>query len=246
MNTAFARKTRTLTTTAALALASVGLSGCLNFETGFDGETLAELDQSGKAPTEIGLAGPDDLVLVVGDTLDIQVDGDADAIEALRFKRSGDSLTVGRDGDWSVGMGKATVTITMPAPREISLAGSGDITAPALAQDADVSMAGSGKINLAGVSATKLEIDSAGSGSISGKGTATSVEINLFGSGNIDFADLKADKAEITIAGSGDVKLQSDGKVDASIAGSGSVYVTGKASCSSSVAGSGKLICKPA
>lgn len=246
MNTAFARKTRTIVTGAALAVASLGLSGCLNFETSFDGETLAELDQSGEVPTEIGLAGPDDLVLVVGDTLDIQVDGDADAVEALRFKRSGDSLTVGRDGDWSVGMGTATVTITMPAPREISLAGSGDITSPALAEDADISMAGSGKVSVADISATKLEVSSAGSGSISAKGTASRLEISLFGSGNIDFSDLTADKAEISIAGSGDVKLKSDGEVEASIAGSGSVYVTGDASCTSSVAGSGTLTCKPA
>ena len=44
MNTAFARKTRTIVTGVALAVASLGLSGCLNFETSFDGETLAELD----------------------------------------------------------------------------------------------------------------------------------------------------------------------------------------------------------
>jgi len=231
---------------AALVAGSLGLAGCFSISTDFDGEPLADLDQSGDAPTEIGLAGPDKLVLKEGDTLKIKVKGDEDAVEALRFKRSGDALTVGRDGDASRDAGTATVTITMPAPTDISMAGSGSIKAAEMASDAEISMAGSGKIIVAELLADKLDISSMGSGVITAAGTATKLDISIFGSGDVNLEDLKADDAEISIAGSGDVKLASDGKVEVSIAGSGDVYVTGSAECSSSVAGSGKLRCKPA
>jgi hypothetical protein len=246
MTTSTIQRSKIMAAGAALFAASFGLSGCINFSTDFDGEPLADLDQSGSAPTEIALAGPDDIVLVEGDTLNIEVSGDSDAIEALRFKRKGDTLAVGRDGEWGNSKGTATITITMPAPKEISLAGSGDITAEALASDAEISMAGSGKVTVAQVSSDELEISSAGSGRVQGAGSVDKLSITIVGSGDVDFAELKADDVEISIAGSGDIDLMSDGKVEASIAGSGSVKVTGSATCKSSAMGSGELICQPA
>ncbi|MEM1195037.1 MAG: head GIN domain-containing protein [Pseudomonadota bacterium] len=246
MKTSTIERTKTLAAGAALMAASLGLSGCFSISTNFDGETLEELDKSGDAPTEIGLAGPDDLILKVGKKLKIKVKGDEEAIEALRFRRSGDSLTIGRGGDGRSSRGKATITITMPAPTDISLAGSGDIRLATVADEADVSIAGSGKVTIAEVDASQLEVTSAGSGSVQAAGQASSLDINIFGSGAVDFAELQADDVEISIAGSGDINVMSNGKVDASIAGSGSVYVTGTAECTSSAMGSGKLTCKPA
>ena len=240
------QRTKTLAASAALLATSVGLAGCINISADFDGDTLADFDQGGSAPTEITLAGPDDLVLVQGDALNIEVSGDSDAIEALRFKRTGDGLAVGRDGDWGSSMSTATITITMPAPKEINLAGSGDITAEALANDAEISMDGSGKLTLAQIASDKLEISSAGSGQVQGAGTVDKLDINIFGSGDIDFAELKADDVEINIAGSGDIDLMSDGQVEASIAGSGNINVTGDATCESNAVGSGELNCRPA
>lgn len=238
---------KTFAAGAALVAGSLGLAGCFSINVGgFEGETLDELDKSGSAPSEIALAGPDDLVVKTGKKLKIKVSGDEEAIEALRFKRDGDTLTVGRDGDASWNAGSATVTITMPAPTDISMFGSGSITAAELASDADISMAGSGSISVTEVAADKLEISSAGSGSIKAAGTASKLEVNIMGSGSAGLKKLKADEVDVTIAGSGGVRVASDGKVEASIAGSGSVVVTGDAECKSSVAGSGTLTCKPA
>jgi len=246
MTTHTSQPIKTFAASAALVAASLGLSGCLNINSGFDGDTLDELDKSGSAPTEIGLAGPDDVIVKVGKKLKIKVKGDEDVIEALRFKRSGDSLTIGRDGDWSSNMGKATITVTMPAPNDISLAGSGDIRAAALADNADISMAGSGTIVIEEVAAESLEVSSAGSGKVTAMGSAQKLDVSILGSGSVDMKKLKADDVEVSIAGSGSVNVASDGKVDASIAGSGSVYVTGEAECTSSKMGSGSLICKSA
>ncbi|MEM7689195.1 MAG: head GIN domain-containing protein [Pseudomonadota bacterium] len=244
MTTTIAHTIRPFAAGAALIAASLSLSGCFSISTDFGGETLDELDKGGDAPTEIGLAGPDNLVVKTGKKLKIKVEGDDDAVEALRFKRSGDSLTVGREGDWNKGMSKATVTITMPAPTDISMAGSGDITAQSLADNAEISMAGSGSVRVAEVDASSLEISSAGSGSITAAGRAQKLDVSIMGSGSVDLADLNADDVEVSIAGSGSVKVASDGQVEASIAGSGSVYVEGSATCTASTAGSGSLTCK--
>ena len=247
MNTAFAQKTKTAIAGAALLAGTVGLSGCFNIEvSGFEGETLDNLDKGGDAPTEIALAGPDELIVKTGKKLKIKVSGDEEAIEALRFKRDGKGLTVGRDGDTNWDSGKATVTITMPAPTDISMFGSGSITAEEMADDADISMAGSGSINVTEMDVDKLEVSSAGSGSIKAAGKASKLEVNIMGSGGAQLKKLTADEVDVTIAGSGGVRVASDGKVEASIVGSGSVVVTGDAECKSSTVGSGSLTCKSA
>ncbi|MDJ0978456.1 MAG: head GIN domain-containing protein [Erythrobacter sp.] len=234
---------RSLVGAAALIASSAGLSGCVNLDTGFGGEPLADLDTSGSAPTEIALAGPDNLILTVGDALDIQVEGDSDAVDDLRFKRSDESLAVGREGSAD---GTATVRITMPPPREISLAGSGSIDSEALADKAEINIAGSGAVIVAEVDAADLEVSSAGSGSLTASGTVADLEISIVGSGDVDFSKLKAENVEISIAGSGDVTLLSDGRVETSIAGSGNVNVTGQATCETSSFGSGAVTCRPA
>jgi hypothetical protein len=231
---------------AALLAGSVSLSGCIEVSTSFDGETLAEFDQGGDAPTGIGLVGPDDLFLVVGDSLDMEVSGDDSAVDALRFKREGDSLTIGRDGDWSNSMGTARITITMPAPEEINLVGSGDINAETIADRAAISMAGAGTVKVATIASSALEVSSAGSGKVQGTGSVKKLDISIMGSGDIDFSKLKADKVDISIAGSGNVELMSDGEVETSIAGSGNVNVVGDAKCTADAMGSGQLTCNPA
>lgn len=229
----------------AILVMSVSLAGCINFDSSFSGVPLDEIDMGSTAPVEFALAGPDDVFLTVGETFNIEVEGDDEAVDDLRFKLDGNSLTVGREGNWMESEGKATIRVTMPAPRSLSLAGSGDIAAETLAETAEVSLAGSGKINVASIEADDLDVSVAGSGLLSAVGTAKSLGISIAGSGDIDFAGLNADKAEISIAGSGDVELASDGEVEASIAGSGDVRVTGNASCQSSSVGSGNVTCRP-
>ena len=244
INQSAAHKAKLVGAASALA-ATIGLSGCINIDTGFSGVPLDEIDTSASAPVNFALAGPDDVFLTVGDELDIQVEGDAEVLEDLRFKLEGDSLGVGRESGWDSAKGKAIIRITMPAPRELSLAGSGDIEAATLAEDAEVSVAGSGKVTVETVASDELDISVAGSGSLTASGTAKTLEISIAGSGDINFADLEADTVDISIAGSGDVELASDGTVEASIAGSGDVRVTGSAKCQSSSIGSGSVTCRP-
>ena len=226
---------------------SAGLAGCGSVDikiNGKEGVPLAELDMTGDAPTKLLVAGPDKVILTEGDTLDISVEGDS--ADTIRFVRDGKLLGVTREEDNWDWDGKATVRVTMPAPEEIDIAGSGSVEAATVASDAAVNIGGSGSVVIDQVAADKLEIAIGGSGSVKAAGTATDLEISIGGSGGTDLANLKADDVEITIGGSGSVSLASDGKVDATIAGSGSVNVTGDAQCSVSSFGSGSLKCTPA
>lgn len=232
---------------AALAF-STALSACsLDMDWGeVEGVPLAEFDTSGEAPSELYIAGPDQLIVTEGETLTITVEGDAEAGEALRFDRDGDRLTIARDSNIFDGSGKAIVRISMPPASTLGVAGSGSIEAASIGSDASIEIAGSGDISIDTITAQRLEVEIAGSGNVRGAGTANELTVEIAGSGNVRLAELMAETVKVEIAGSGDVELSSDGTVDAEMAGAGNVRVTGNAKCSLESAGSGNLTCRPA
>lgn len=232
---------------AAVALA-LALSACnfIDVQIGDqDGVPLAELDIGGDAPDKLVLAGPDTVVVTEGDELEISVSGDAGPRDALRFTLEDGTLGITRDNEWD-GEGTAVVNVTMPPARELVLAGSGDIRAAALVDEAEVNIAGSGMIAVAKVAASRLNVNVMGSGTLTAAGEAERLDLNVAGSGAIKAPNLKVERAEINIAGSGGGEFASDGKVEARIAGSGDVVVYGRADCSIRAMGSGQVRCRPA
>lgn len=230
----------------AMAIAA-GVSGCdgtvsINNEKGVP---LAELETEGKAPTELVLAGPDTVVVTEGATLAIDVSGDPEAVEALRFTLDATTLGVMRaKGEWK-NKGRATVRVTMPPLEKLVVAGSGTVEAPRMAGQAEVTIAGSGTARTARVDADAFEVTIAGSGTYEAAGTVQALDLTIAGSGSAKMAGLRADRADITIAGSGDAEFASDGTVDAKVMGSGDVRVTGTAKCTINSMGSGTLRCSP-
>ena len=205
---------------AAIAL-SAALAGCGDVKYEINGEKgvpLSELDMTGDAPTELVLAGPDTVVINEGSSLDIDVSGDADVVAVIR--------------------------VTMPAPRALTIAGSGTIEAAEMADEADINILGSGSLVVKSLKAQKADVNVAGSGSFTTSGSVNTLDLNLLGSGSAAMRDLKVESADITIAGSGEAEFASDGKVDANIMGSGKVTIHGRATCKVNAMGSGKLVCQ--
>jgi hypothetical protein len=231
---------------AAIALGAA-VAGCdrVNIEVdGFktDGVPLSELDMSGDPPTSLAMLGPDTVIISEGDSLNIDVEGDDSAVEALRFTFEDGMLGITRDFDLKSN-GNATVRVTMPAPEDLSMAGSGRIESFGMAGKAEINLGGSGSVAIDEFSAERLDINIGGSGDVTGKGVAERLDVNIGGSGNVRLEELKVDRAEINIAGSGDVRFSSDGRVEANILGSGDVTVTGNAKCEVNALGSGSLHC---
>ena len=228
----------------AIAAAATLLSACgdINISSSSSGVPLAELDYEGARPTGITLAGPDRMIVTSGDRLTIDVEGDPDVVEKLRFDLEDDTLSVGREGDWRQ-RGIATIRVTMPTPSDLTVAGSGEIQLDRLGTggNAEVSIAES---TIARIDADTLEVNVAGSGSLRAAGTAKKLDLSIAGSGDLNLRDLEVGDADVAIAGSGDAVFASDGSVDASIMGSGDVEVIGNAKCSVSSMGSGDVKCR--
>lgn len=231
---------------AAMAMAA-GLAGCDKVDmkiNGMEGVPLADLDMSGAPPTELALAGPDTVVITDGKKLAITVEGDQAAIDAMRFSLKDGTLGILRaDGKWK-GAGIATVRVTMPSPKSLTLLASGTIEAASLSGDASVQILGSGKVNTAKVAADALDLTVAGSGSYKAAGSAKSMDMTVAGSGNALMAGLKAGSAKISILGSGSAEFASDGDVSVEMMGSGNVTVIGGATCKVNSMGSGSVTCK--
>ena len=231
----------------AVALAA-GLAGCDSSKVsinGEDGKKLSELDLSGAAPNELVMFGPDEVQMTQGDKLAITVYGDPAAAEQLRFTLKNGTLGILRDGKtFSSDSKLAVVHVTMSAPTELTMGGSGKITAPALAPDAKVTVLGSGQIDTQSVSGDRLEVTLPGSGSFRAAGKVGKLDLTILGSGSAELGGVSVDSAKINVLGSGGATLSSDGEVDATILGSGSVTVKGRARCTVSAIGSGKLICE--
>ena len=226
--------------------AATGLAGCdrMNVEFESDGVPLAELDMSGGAPTDVVLAAPDTVLISSGEAFTIDVEGSRQAAERMRFALEDGTLVIHReDGDWGSNDGQATVNIAMPPPGSLIMAGSGTMRTDAMANSAEIVIAGSGALAADGIDADDMEVTVAGSGSVEASGRTDRLELTVAGSGSAQMAALQVDNAEVSIAGSGDAEFASDGRVDASIVGSGNVRVRGSADCESDSVGSGELIC---
>ncbi|MBX7458757.1 DUF2807 domain-containing protein [Qipengyuania sp. 1NDH17] len=230
---------------AALAAGAL-LAGCNGNITIGDskGVPLAELDQGGEAPSEIVLAGPDNVVVTRGDALTIDVSGDQEAVDALRFTLDDGALGIMRDRDADRNIGTATVRLTMPSLTAIVLAGSGTVEADAMDGQSDVTIAGSGSAKVGTITANQLDLTIAGSGNLEAGGEVDRLDLTIAGSGSGRLAALKTGRADVTVAGSGDAEFASDGRVEASIMGSGTVTVIGNADCTVQSMGSGKLRCR--
>lgn len=237
------RFTRFSATFAAL-MAVTALSACDGKDVSIDrGKPLSDLDLSGPAPNALALYGPDEVNIQPGDKLAISVAGDQAAASDLRFSLKGNTLGINRRSG-SNAQGTAVVSVTMPPPGKLVAAGSGILRSSALANEADVTLAGSGKIETMNVAADRLKVTIAGSGDYRAAGTADTLELDIAGSGNAAMENLKAGSARIRIAGSGGSTFSSDGEVSANILGSGKVTVRGRAHCKVTAVGSGKLVCE--
>lgn len=230
-----------------VAMASA-LSGC-NTDVeidGMKGVPLADLDLSGDPPSSLVLAAPVQVNLKTGKTLKIIPEGDGDVIDRLRFTNADGRLGIGMEsGNWSSD-GETIINVTMPAPKSVTVAGSGSVQAQTLKSKAKANLLGSGTLAIQSLKAERLDVNIMASGSIEAAGHADQLDLNIMGSGDVKMAELSAEKAQVKVMGSGSARFASDGTVKAKIMGSGSVHVIGSATCEVSSMGSGTVKCESA
>lgn len=202
------------------------------------GVPLAELDLTQPPPDEVALVGPVHVAISRGEVFRIDVEGvDADEV---RFNLSEQRLRIAGGDEGTV------VHVTLPAPRKLSMAGSGRMECDALDRDAEISVAGSGRLEVAAVAGGDVSVSIAGSGRLMINGRAQELDLSIAGSGACDAEGLVVEEASIHIAGSGDAIFTCNGEVSAQLMGSGNVIVRGSARCSVNSLGSGTVVCERA
>ena len=236
--------------TAVLA-AAVSSAGCAKerHESGGPGPTVSRNYQVG-AFDKIEVAGPYDVEVRTGSNPSVQARGGEKAIERMVVEIKDGELRIhpekqrGMRWSWR-DHGKVTLTVTVPALTEATIAGSGGIRVDRVRGDRfEGSIAGSGNLSLDAVEVKALEFSVAGSGEVrAGGGRADTVDLNIAGSGDIDTRAIASRTAKVSIAGSGNVRAQATGTADVGIMGSGDVELTGGARCNVSKAGSGNVRC---
>ncbi len=195
----------------------------------------------------VKLAGSDNVRVIAGEGFAVEATGPQSVLDRLDIRVEGDTLHVGREKregwNWSSGKG-AVITVTMPVVRGATLAGSGDLSVAATADDRfEGRLAGSGDLDIADVRAAETKFSLAGSGDIRAKGKARAADYSVAGSGNIEAPQLLSESLAVSVAGSGNVNAHTSGQANVRIAGSGDVTIAGTKDCVTRKVGSGEVRC---
>jgi len=106
----------------------------------------------------------------------------------------------------------------------------------------DLTLSGSGDIQVTGMAGGDLSVGLPGSGTITVDGSSNSVDISLPGSGNIFCDKLQAKKAIVNLNGSGTINVYATESLDANLRGSGTIRYSGNPpQVNKSVTGSGNI-----
>lgn len=184
-----------------------------------------------------------DVIISEGET-SVRVEADENLLPYIITELRDNWLEIKLENNISIkSQNDVKIYITTPSLTNISVAGSGDVTATGdfdSGKKAAYSIAGSGDITMV-VNAPRVEADIAGSGNLKLTGMTRDLDVKIAGSGNFEGNDLKAENAKVKIAGSDDVFLFADVNLDAKVVGSGSVKYRGNATVNRKVVGSGSI-----
>ena len=106
----------------------------------------------------------------------------------------------------------------------------------------EVSLSGSGNINILDFKNNNLSLNISGSGNITGNGEVETLVVKINGSGNLMSKEIKSKSATITINGSGDAEVFASDSISAKINGSGNIkYFGNPENVDSIINGSGNI-----
>lgn len=200
-------------------------------------------DLAGFSKVNFGVSG--DLNITFGKEYKVVLEGSKALLEDIITEVTGGKLVIKKE-NWRINMNeKVMVYITMPELRSLGVSGSGKawIKDAVKAEDLDLSVSGSGKLNTSDINVKNLGCSISGSGNISieGNGNSDAADIEISGSGSYTGESMKIVKAGISISGSGNCYCYVTGNLVASVSGSGNVSYTGNPKIDAHVSGSGHV-----
>ena len=165
---------------------------------------------------------PADVFITQGDLEDVRVEARADIIADIRTVINNRTLTI-RVEECIEDLGGVEIHVTIPEITDLTTTGVGNMTAvnDLVVTQLDLSLTGVGNFNLKG-KAQDLDIDITGSGRINAFPFETDVcDISISGAGDAEV--FVNDELDVTITGVGDVFYLGTPTVSSNITGTGSV-----------------------
>lgn len=195
----------------------------------------------------IAIAGPIDVIVTLGNSESLRLEGDEDDIASIVTEVKGNVLIVRPKTSWKSWSSiyrnkKITAYITAKQIRSLTMSGSGTIKVNGTLknQSLTTTLSGSGNINAKIETADFTGIIS-GSGNLNISGSAEEADVNISGSGSFGKKDFTTQKLTAKISGSGGVYATVQNNIDAVISGSGSVNYHGNPIVQSKISGSGRV-----
>lgn len=181
--------------------------------------------------TGISYSLPVNLQVVIGDKYEIKAVGSVEDIDLIVVEKNGNSLILKSKSGRHRFDSDTKTYVSLPKLSMISSAGSGRINVNDVVkgESLEVSLAGSGEIQLQAVDLGEISVSVAGSGNVKVE-EHSKVNLGVYkiaGSGNISFSALQAKNVDVNIAGSGNVNAYASEKLTVKIVGSGNVTCTG-------------------
>lgn len=225
-----------------LLAAAVAMTSCVDVwksQTIFGTKNVAEW-RSLKGFEEIEISGSPTVYYNQADSFSVKVKGPEILVKNIVTESNGKTLVVrnkGKIGMFNVQFGEddeLAVYVTSPDLTSICLNGSGDFISRQLidTDDMDVTLRGSGDIQINNLICDRCNVELIGSGDID----LTSVEAQeasaiLIGSGDIDLCLRNVNDTRLSLKGSGDITAEFSedcGAVDCDLRGSGDITLEGK------------------
>ncbi len=173
--------------------------------------------------SSVELAGSNNVVVHVGDQQSVVVHADDNLLDHVTTEVQNGLLVIGNTSGSFTTTRPMSVEVTVPALSELTLSGSGNISAT-------------------GIKTSSLTVTLAGSGILQASGTATRLVVNLDGSGQAQLGQLVARDVQAAVGGSGEIFVTATGSLDASVPGSGTIVYGGSPEhVTTSVTGSGSV-----
>lgn len=180
-----------------------------------------------------------------GNSLSVEIEGDADDLENIKVEVEGNKLQIKNKKDnWNWGSNSdVKVYITTNSLNYLSVSGSGNIVGKGTfkSDELKTAVSGSGDIEF-NVDTDDLIVKISGSGSVELTGNSNKVDVGISGSGKLDAENMKVNSYDISISGSGKCRINVVEEIESHISGSGSVYYKGNPKrINNNSSGSGKI-----
>jgi hypothetical protein len=198
---------------------------------------------------KVQVDGPYRVTLTSGRSSGARAEGSTEALDHVAIDVQGGTLRIRRNRSaWGsypgAGAGPVTVTLNTRDLRGAAVVGSGSLDIDrAKGLRVDLSVSGSGRLNVAAVEADNLVVGLLGGGRITLAGRTRQLRATVQGSGDLAAAGLSADEAQIgsDTAGSVAVTVLKTARVTST--GAGDVEIAGSPACTVEAKGSGRVTC---